>query len=198
MTGVQTCALPICFPVTIKGVDVSIALTGSIPVFGNGKTLSITNGTTTGGFYTGAGSVKIPATGFYNVSLGAAVASGSQITPDYVGLGLPTKASGLESGLIADLGSASAISINALRTAFAIQKLYEKDARGGTRYIEIIKAHFGVTSPDSRMQRPEYLGGNRLPININQVVQMSSNAGSDLLGDTFAIVTGKQIGRAHV
>ena len=55
------------------------------------------------------------------------------------------------------------------------------------RYIEIIKAHFGVTSPDSRQQRPEYLGGNRLPVNINQVVQMSSNAGSDLLGDTAAM-----------
>ena len=101
--------------------------------------------------------------------------------------GVVTKASGKQSGLEADLSMASAISINALRTAFAIQKLYEKDARGGTRYIEIIEAHFGVTSPDSRQQRPEYLGGNRLPININQVVQMSSNAGSDLLGDTAAM-----------
>lgn len=63
--------------------------------------------------------------------------------------------------------------INQLRLAFQIQKLYERDARGGSRYIEILKSHFGVTSPDSRLQRPEYLGGNRVPININQVIQQS-------------------------
>lgn len=63
--------------------------------------------------------------------------------------------------------------INQLRMAFQIQKLYEKDARGGTRYIEVLKSHFGVTSPDARLQRPEYLGGNRIPININQVLQTS-------------------------
>lgn len=63
--------------------------------------------------------------------------------------------------------------INQLRLAFQIQKLYEKDARGGTRYIEVLKSHFGVTSPDARLQRPEYLGGNRVPININQVLQTS-------------------------
>ena len=63
--------------------------------------------------------------------------------------------------------------INQLRLAFQIQKLYERDARGGSRYIEILKSHFGVTSPDARLQRPEYLGGNRVPININQVIQQS-------------------------
>lgn len=66
--------------------------------------------------------------------------------------------------------------INQLRMAFQLQKLYEKDARGGTRYIEVLKAHFGVTSPDARLQRPEYLGGNRIPININQVLQTSGTA----------------------
>lgn len=68
--------------------------------------------------------------------------------------------------------------INQLRTAFQIQKLYERDARGGTRYIEILKSHFGVTSPDARLQRPEYLGGSRIPININQVVQNSATSES--------------------
>lgn len=63
--------------------------------------------------------------------------------------------------------------INQLRMAFQVQKLYEKDARGGTRYIEILKSHFGVTSPDARLQRPEYLGGNRIPLTINQVLQQS-------------------------
>ncbi|WGL31293.1 major capsid protein [Dipodfec virus UOA04_Rod_862] len=70
-------------------------------------------------------------------------------------------------------GDIAAATINQLRTAFQIQKLYERDARGGTRYIEILKSHFGVTSPDARLQRPEYLGGSRIPININQVVQSS-------------------------
>ncbi len=70
-------------------------------------------------------------------------------------------------------GNAAAATINQLRIAFQIQKLYERDARGGSRYIEILKSHFGVTSPDARLQRPEYLGGNRVPININQVIQQS-------------------------
>lgn len=72
----------------------------------------------------------------------------------------------------------TAATINQLRIAFQIQKLYERDARGGTRYIEILKSHFGVTSPDARLQRPEYLGGNRIPININQVVQNSGTGES--------------------
>lgn len=67
----------------------------------------------------------------------------------------------------------TATSINELRMAFQIQKFYEKDARGGTRYTELLKSHFGVTSPDARLQRPEYLGGNRVPITINQVLQQS-------------------------
>ncbi len=78
--------------------------------------------------------------------------------------------------LYADVSSngISLVTINQLRLAFQLQKLYEKDARGGTRYQEMIKSHFGVTSPDARLQRPEYLGGERIPININPVVQMSA------------------------
>lgn len=77
-------------------------------------------------------------------------------------------------------GNAIVATINQLRMAFQIQKLYERDARGGTRYIELLKSHFGVTSPDARLQRPEYLGGNRVPINVNQVIQQSgTGAGAD-------------------
>lgn len=84
-------------------------------------------------------------------------------------------------------GTVTAATINQLRMAFQVQKLYEKDARGGTRYIEILKSHFGVTSPDARLQRPEYLGGNRIPVNINQVVQSSATQSSGTpLGDTAA------------
>ena len=74
----------------------------------------------------------------------------------------------------ADLSSAVPISINDLRQAFQIQKLYERDARGGTRYTEILRAHFGVVSPDARLQRPEYLGGSSARISINPVQQTSS------------------------
>lgn len=88
--------------------------------------------------------------------------------------------------LIADLSQATAATINQLRQAFAIQRMYEKDARGGTRYIEVIKTHFGVTSPDSRQQRPEYLGGLRTPINMDQVVQSSSTDSVSPQGNTAA------------
>lgn len=76
-------------------------------------------------------------------------------------------------------GNMASATINQLRLAFQIQKLYERDARGGTRYIEILKSHFGVTSPDARLQRPEYLGGNRVPINVNQVIQQSATGTGD-------------------
>jgi len=77
-------------------------------------------------------------------------------------------------GLEADLTEATAATINQLRQAFQVQKLYERDARGGTRYTEIIRAHFGVTSPDARLQRPEYLGGGQTPVNIHMVPQTSN------------------------
>jgi len=77
------------------------------------------------------------------------------------------------SAMYADLSTASAATINSLRQAFQIQKIYERDARGGTRYTEIIKSHFGVTSPDARLQRPEYLGGGSTPVNISPIPQTS-------------------------
>lgn len=86
-----------------------------------------------------------------------------------------------------DLSSVTAATINQLRQAFQIQKLLEKDARGGTRYREVLREHFGVISPDSRMQIPEYLGGYRLPINVSQVIQTSSSDGTSPLGNTAAL-----------
>jgi hypothetical protein len=76
--------------------------------------------------------------------------------------------------IYADLSQATAATINQLRQSFQIQKLLERDARGGTRYTEILRAHFGVTSPDARLQRPEYLGGGSTPINISPIAQTSS------------------------
>lgn len=78
------------------------------------------------------------------------------------------------SPLYADLSSVTAATINSLRQAFQLQKLYERDARGGSRYTEILRSHFGVVSPDNRLQRPEYLGGSESPVIINPVVQQSA------------------------
>jgi hypothetical protein len=90
--------------------------------------------------------------------------------------------------LYADLEDATAATINQLRQAFQVQKMYERDARGGTRYTELVKAHFGVTSPDSRLQRPEYLGGGSSPINITPIAQ-TSETGTTAQGTLAAMGT---------
>jgi hypothetical protein len=91
--------------------------------------------------------------------------------------------------LIADLSNATAATINDLREAFQVQKMFEKDARGGGRYIEIIKSHFGVTSPDARMQRAEYLGKHTQNINITPIAQTSETASGTPQGNLAAIGT---------
>ena len=101
-------------------------------------------------------------------------------------------------GLYADLSSATAATINQLRQSFQIQKLLERDARGGTRYTEIVRSHFGVISPDARLQRPEYLGGGSAPITVNPIAQTSgSNASGTTtpLGNLAAVGTG--LARGH-
>ena len=81
-----------------------------------------------------------------------------------------------ETALRADLTGVSGWTINEMREAFQIQRMLEKDARGGTRYTEVIRAHFGVTSPDARLQRPEFLGGGYSPVNISPVAQTAPTA----------------------
>jgi hypothetical protein len=80
-------------------------------------------------------------------------------------------------GLYADLGSATAVTINSLRQAVQLQRYFERNARGGTRYIEWVHSHFGVVSPDARQQRPEYLGGGHTDINVYQVSNTADNTG---------------------
>lgn len=112
------------------------------------------------------------------VAIGGAVGSFSGQGSAFVGTpALTFGESVYPSNLVADLGTATAATINQLRQAFQIQRLYERDARGGTRYTELIQSHFGVTSPDARLQRAEYLGGGSTPININPIVQTSSTTG---------------------
>lgn len=96
-------------------------------------------------------------------------------------------------GMVADLSAATAATINQLRQSFQIQKLLERDARGGTRYTEIIRAHFGVISPDARLQRPEYIGGGSTTININPIAQTS---GTNASGTTTPMGTLAAMGTA--
>jgi len=100
--------------------------------------------------------------------------------------------------LVADLSTATAATINQLRQAFQIQKLLERDARGGTRYVEILRNHFGVIPDDARLQRPEYLGGGTTPIIINPVAQTSGTNASGTttpMGNLAGIGTG--LARGH-
>nr|QJB19206.1 MAG: major capsid protein [Microvirus sp.] len=156
-----------CLPWTQKnntGSPVSVGLAGNAPVA-----------------YTGAGqwndasayfTVKSVTHGENRSIVTNAATTGSVINPASVpaAAGYP---------LYADLASASGITINALRLAFQTQKMYERDARGGTRYREIIQSHYGITDPsDSRLQRPEYLGGGTTPIMLTPVPQTSATAGA--------------------
>lgn len=194
-----------CLPGPQKGPNVTIGLAGEVPVFGNGLALGLTSGSynyglvnTSVGYNNGVvdeGSSQHFAfydQGAYGKDIGGLSSTVSENNSSLLALGVPPKSeltaeTYANTGLVADLGLASSISVNQLRMAFQIQKLYEKDARGGTRYIELLKAHFGVTSPDARLQRPEYLGGNRIPININQVIQQSATAeGTTPQGNTAA------------
>jgi hypothetical protein len=104
-------------------------------------------------------------------SAGNARNLGTDFANAFVRTGAPA---GGSEALFADLSAATAATINQLRQSFQIQKLLERDARGGTRYTEIIRAHFGVVSPDARLQRPEYLGGGSTPISINPIAQTSA------------------------
>ena len=91
--------------------------------------------------------------------------------------------------LVADLSAATSATINQLRLAFATQKFLERQARSGSRYIEVIKGHFNVTSPDARLQRPQYLGGGSSPVNISPVAQTSSTDATSPQGNLSAIGT---------
>lgn len=107
-----------------------------------------------------------------------------------------TTSSGLAqypSNLYADLTTATSTTINQLRLAFQTQKLLERDARGGTRYTEIVRSHFGVISPDARLQRPEYLGGGKTPILISAVPQTGQTG---LTGGTTPLGTLGGLGTA--
>jgi hypothetical protein len=148
-----------------KGPAVELPLGTTAPVLGLGLYSPQATGNYGGAKQTDGTDVATPNWLVKSEGLGAgagtsylAIASGGNNQPD----------------IYADLSAATAATINQLREAFQIQKLYERDARGGTRYIEILKSHFGVTSPDARLQRPEYLGGGSSPVLVTPVPQTSA------------------------
>ncbi|WNK14991.1 MAG: major capsid protein [Microvirus sp.] len=159
-------------PFPQKGPTVTLPLGTSAPVIGNGKAITMTDGTTSGGMGVDATGKLYFTSANLNVNVGTTNA-GTGVASNKT-VNLPSSGT---SNVIADLSLATAASINQLRQAFQIQKLYERDARGGTRYTEIIHAHFGVISDDARLQRPEYLGGGSSPIVINPIAQTSAVTG---------------------
>ena len=147
--------------------------TSALPWPQKGDSVALPLGTVAPGTYDGSGVYSSPGANFTVKSshfdqMRALISAGA-------GSGVYPNNTGPDVGqaLYADLSEATAATINQLRQSFQIQRLLERDARGGTRYTEIIRAHFGVISPDARLQRPEYLGGGSTPITISPIAQTS-------------------------
>lgn len=160
-----------CLPFLQKGDAVGLPLGDSAPVIGTTKGIGFTNATENFGLESEIATHRLfLEQSAFNQNVGTSPAAGAAAGATKV-LGLtldPTK-----SGMIADLSAAVGSTINEFRQAMAFQTILEKDARGGTRYTEMLKAHFGVINPDFRLQRPEYLGGCSTPIQVRQVAQTS-------------------------
>lgn len=154
-----------CLPWPQKGDSVNIPLGTYAPIIPDSGT----------GY--GDGTVRMQPTGGNPVQVVAGNAADNWVLA--ANGGQPTTQSVLnwttETGLVAELSNATGATINSLRQAFQIQKLLERDARGGTRYTEILRSHFGVVSPDARLQRPEFLGGGTVNVNVNAVAQTSAS-----------------------
>lgn len=148
-----------CLPWPQKGNSVTLPLGTSAPVRGIGTNDGVA--TSTGTFRNTDGT---------SFSAPVMIASGANA------VAIAMQGSGLAQNpaVYADLSTATAATINAIRLAFQVQRLLERDARGGTRYTELVLSHFGVRSPDMRLQRPEYIGGGSTPVVINGVVQTSA------------------------
>ena len=173
-----------CLPWPQKGPSVPLALGGTAPIKSS-YDLGISIGAAPQPIFrpsaTGSGTLQGAVIGGAAPAVGGLEVNSSPAYLDPNG------------SLYADLGAATAATINQLRQSFQVQKLLERDARGGTRYTEIIRSHFGVLSPDARLQRPEYLGGGSTPIVVNPIAQTSgtpqSGDGSPL-GTLAAMATG--------
>lgn len=144
----------------------SIPLVGNAPIKGIGVTGSNNTAGTVNVYETDTG---LAAYDFYASMTAATIAASPKIRME--------GNSGTSKPLVyADLAAVSGVAINTLRQAFLVQELLERDARGGTRYVELLKSHFGVTNPDYRLQRPEYIGGGSTPLNITPIAQTAPSA----------------------
>lgn len=177
-----------CLPFAQKGDPVMLPIgdSANVSVFGNGIALGLTDGThnSGAGVYNG---YLAPGDGKYGLAVGTSNAESTTITSNLaVGVSSDPAKSGL-SGL-ADLRGATASNINDIRFAFQLQKYRERNARSGTRYTEYILAHYGVHSPDARLQRVEFLGSTRTMIDVNTVVQTGSGTTPNGTLTAYAIV----------
>nr|WCD56411.1 MAG: major capsid protein [Microviridae sp.] len=158
-----------------KGPGVELPLGGEAPVRGNGKGLGLTDGTVTGDLMTPNAVTNSLVGNSLGQSLGASNTYRAASGLTSKSLGVVTDPD--KSGLVADLSQATAATINSLRQAFQIQRLFERDALAGNgRYVEVLRSHFNVVSPDARLQRPEYLGGGHLAVNVHTVAQTSGTS----------------------
>ena len=177
-------------PWTQKGPGVEIPLVGNAPVFGDGTPMKFTQGSNAGALmiYESAGGHANSRTFLNGYVPGTLpIASSSPINVELLNgeLGLATKAQA-PSGLYADLSEVSSATINSLRTAFQMQKFYERLARGGSRYTEVLRSFFGVVSPDARLQRPEFLGSFTKMVNVNPIAQTSATDDTSPQGNLSA------------
>lgn len=161
---------------------ITIPLGTSAPVYGNGKSLGLTDGQNTKGLINGTNGVVYNNTGSYNVNVGT-VSTQALAGTSNASLGIVTSG---ESGIYADLSSATAATISALRLASAVQQIYEAMGMYGSRYREIIKSLWGTDTSDTAQHIPEFLGSRKTLINMEQVVANTEGTNQDL-GSTGAM-----------
>lgn len=178
-----------CLPWPQKGAAITMPLGGMAPVYGNENSPSLYSGNN---WYSARTVGRLTQN---NVDDRLSLLNGAAGNISNIGLASKAEYSSDHTALppYADLSEATAATINSLRQAFMMQSLLELDARGGTRYVEILKSHFNVVSPDFRLQRPEFLSSGTITINQHPVTQ-TSESGTTPMGTLAAFSTASQTG----